>query len=88
MGLVKIFYRDDCPKCPLAKQLRDKLEERNVNVLTYNVGTADGLAEASFYSVMSLPTVVVEDAMENGIGEWRGDVPKVEEVLFAIQSAC
>ena len=87
MKLVKIFYKDDCPKCPLAKQLRDKLRERDVNVLTYNVGTADGLAEASFYSVMSLPTVVVEDAMENGVAEWRGDVPKVEEVLFAVQSA-
>ena len=81
MGMVKIFYKDDCPKCPLAKQLRDKLRERDVNVLTYNVGTADGLAEASFYSIMSLPTVLVEDTMENGIGEWRGDVPNMEEVL-------
>ena len=40
-----------------------------------------------FYSVMSLPTVLVEDAMENGLGEWRGDVPKVEEVLTAVRSA-
>lgn len=87
MGVVKIFYRDDCPKCPLAKQLRERLEEKKVNVLAYNVGTADGLAEASFYSVMSLPTVLVEDAMENGIGEWRGDVPKIEEVLSVIHSA-
>ena len=87
MGVVKIFYKDDCPKCPLAKQLRDNLKEKNVQVLDYNVGTADGLAEASFYSVMSLPTVVVEDAMENGLGEWRGDVPRMEEVLTAVQSA-
>jgi thiol-disulfide isomerase/thioredoxin len=87
MGVVKIFYKDDCPKCPLAKQLGSQLEERNVNVLTYNVGTADGLAEASFYSVMSLPTVLVEDALENGVGEWRGDVPRVEEVLTAVHSA-
>ncbi len=87
MGVVKIFYKDDCPKCPLAKQLRDKLRERDVNVLTYNVGTADGLAEASFYSIMSLPTVLVEDTMENGIGEWRGDVPKIEEVLTVIHTA-
>jgi thiol-disulfide isomerase/thioredoxin len=86
MGTVKIFYKDDCPKCPLAKQLRDKLKEKNVNVLDYNVGTADGLAEASFYSVMSLPTVVVEDALENGVGEWRGDVPRMEEVLTAVHS--
>ena len=76
MGAVKIFYKDDCPKCPLAKQLGDRLKEKNVNVLAYNVGTADGLAEASFYSVMSLPTVLVEDAMENGIGEWRGRCPQ------------
>ncbi len=86
MGVVKIFYQDDCPKCPLAKQLRDKLKEKNIRVLDYNVGTADGLAEASFYSVMSLPTVVVEDAMENGLGEWRGEVPRMEEVLTAVQS--
>ena len=87
MGVVKIFYKDDCPKCPLAKQLQSRLEEEHVKVLAHNVGTAEGLAEASFYSVMSLPTVVVEDAMENGVAEWRGDVPKVEEVLFAVQSA-
>jgi thiol-disulfide isomerase/thioredoxin len=87
MGVVKIFYKDDCPKCPMAKQLRDNLKDKNVQVLDYNVGTADGLAEASFYSVMSLPTVVVEDAMENGLGEWRGDVPGMEEVLTAVRSA-
>ena len=86
MGVVKIFYKDDCPKCPLAKELRDRLKEQKVNVLDYNVGTADGLAEASFYSVMSLPTVVVEDGMENGIGEWRGEVPRMEEVLNTVQS--
>jgi hypothetical protein len=87
MGVVKIFYKDDCPKCPLAKKLRDNLKKRNVDVFDYNVGTADGLAEASFYSVMSLPTVVVEDAKENGIGEWRGDVPLIEEVMTVVQSA-
>lgn len=86
MGVVKIFYKDDCPKCPLAKKLRDNLKEQKVNVIDYNVGTADGLAEASFYSVMSLPTVLVEDGMENGVEEWRGDVPRMEEVLNAVQS--
>jgi hypothetical protein len=87
MGVVKIFYKDDCPKCPMAKKLRDGLKQNNVEVLDYNVGTADGLAEASFYSIMSLPTVVVEDAMENGVGEWRGDVPRMEEVMTAVRSA-
>jgi thiol-disulfide isomerase/thioredoxin len=86
MGVVKVFYKDDCPKCPMAKHLMDCLKEENVRVLDYNVGTPDGLAEASFYSVMALPTILVEDSAENGVGEWRGDVPKMEEVLSVVRS--
>jgi hypothetical protein len=87
MGTVKIFYKDDCPKCPLAKELQNNLQKRNVGVESFNVDTVDGLAEATYYRVMALPTVVVEDEMENGLGEWRGDVPKIEEVLSAVQRA-
>jgi hypothetical protein len=85
MGIVKIFYKDDCPMCPVAKRLGDNLKEKNIDVLSYNTGTAEGLAEATFYRVMALPTVVVEDELENGLGEWRGNVPKIEEVLSAVQ---
>jgi hypothetical protein len=70
----------------MAKKLQANLAEKKVNVIGYDVETADGLAEASFYSVMSLPTVVVEDGMENGIGEWRGKVPQTEEVLHIVTS--
>ena len=87
MGTVKIFYKDDCVVCPLAKKLGENLREKNVKVVNYDVETADGLAEASFYSVMALPTIVVEDRMENGIGEWRGNVPKMEEVLELVTRA-
>ena len=87
MGIVKIFYKDDCLVCPLAKKLGDNLRKKNVDVVDYNVETADGLAEASFYSVMALPTIVVEDGMENGIGEWRGKVPQMEEVLEIVSRA-
>ncbi len=81
MGIVKIFYKDDCVVCPQAKKLGENLRQKNIDVVDYNVETADGLAEASFYSVMALPTIVVEDGKENGIGEWRGKVPMMEEVL-------
>jgi hypothetical protein len=84
MGVVKIFYKDDCPMCPMAKQLGENLKkEKNIGVVSYNTGTAEGLAEATFYRVMALPTIVAEDEMENGLGEWRGNVPKIEEVIRA-----
>jgi glutaredoxin len=87
MGIVKIFYKDDCPMCPMAKRLKDGLENSNVGVEYYNVETVDGLAEATFYRVMSLPSIFVEDEMENGLGEWRGTVPKLEEVLNVVHTA-
>lgn len=85
MGIVKIFYRDDCPMCPMAKKLKDNLLERNVGVHYYNVDTAEGLAEATFHRVMALPSIFVEDEEENEVGEWRGNVPMVDEVLRAVQ---
>lgn len=87
MGIVKIFYKDDCPMCPMAKKLKDNLREKNISVGDYNVGTVDGLAEATYYRVMALPTILVEDEAENSIGEWRGNVPHIDEVLSAVQSA-
>jgi hypothetical protein len=85
MGIVKIFYKDGCPMCPMAKSLKDDLITKNIGVHYYNVETAEGLAEATFYRVMALPTIFVEDEMENGVGEWRGNVPKTEEVLRAVR---
>jgi hypothetical protein len=87
MGIVKIFYKDDCPMCPVAKKLGENLEAEQVGVKRYNVETAEGLAEATFYRVMALPTILVEDEDENGLGEWRGSVPRFEEVLSAVRSA-
>ena len=85
MGIVKIFYKDDCPMCPMAKQLKDTLREKNVHVSDFNVGTTDGLAEATFYRVMALPTILIEDEAENSLQEWRGSVPHVDEVLHVVQ---
>jgi glutaredoxin len=87
MGIVKIFYKDDCPMCPMAKKLRDTLQEKNVEVGDFNVGTTDGLAEATFYRVMALPTILIEDEAENSLQEWRGSVPRIDEVLNVVHSA-
>lgn len=83
MNTVKIFYKDDCPMCPMAKRLKDSLIEKNINVSAYNVGTADGLAEATFYGVKALPTIIIEDEKENEIAGWRGMVPSIDEVINA-----
>jgi hypothetical protein len=84
MGTVKVFFKNDCPMCPGAKKLSAGLKAKNVAVVDYNVDTPDGLAEASFYGILSLPAVVIEDASENGVKEWRGTVPGLEEVIQVV----
>jgi hypothetical protein len=81
MGIVKVFFKTDCPMCPGAKKLSAGLKAKNVTVVDYNVDTPDGLAEASFYGILSLPAVIIEDASEKGIKEWRGTVPPLDEVF-------
>lgn len=84
MGIVKIFYKDSCPMCPMAKRLKESLIEKDVGVVDFNVETVEGLAEATFYHVKAVPTVLVEDEKENWLGEWRGNVPHIEEVLTLV----
>ncbi|MCX7856743.1 MAG: thioredoxin family protein [Deltaproteobacteria bacterium] len=86
MGKVKIFFKSDCPLCGSAIKLKDSLAKEKVQVEFYNIETAEGLAEATFYRVLSVPTVIVEDKMENEIIDWRGKVPSVSEVLNAVKS--
>ena len=80
MGSVKIFTRTQCPKCPAVKEIGSKLKKDGVPVFHYDIDTTDGLAEASFYSILSTPSLVIEDEEEREVASWRGNVPSLEEV--------
>ncbi|MFH2011596.1 MAG: thioredoxin family protein [Pseudomonadota bacterium] len=80
MGSVKIFWKSNCPKCPAAKDMGVMLKNEGVSVINYNLDTLDGLAEGAYYSVMSTPTMIIEDEEENYIAGFRGDVPTIQEI--------
>ena len=89
MGLIKIFTRAKCPKCPAVKKIGMELKMEGVSVLNYDLDTMDGLAEASFYSILSTPSIVIEDEEEKEVASWRGVVPTLQEVkqyLFSTPS--
>lgn len=74
---VKIFWQPECPKCPKAKELGEKLKEVGMKVEFFNIKEVDGLAESVFYDVLSTPSIVV---VENGEKKatWYGEVPEIE----------
>jgi len=80
MGLIKIFTKAYCPKCPAVKEMGTVLKKEGVSVLNYDLDTIDGLAEASFYSILSTPSIVIEDEEEREVISWRGVVPSLQEV--------
>jgi protein-disulfide isomerase len=86
MPTVKIFTKKQCPRCPQAKQLGSELEQDGRSVMYYDVETADGLAEATFFGVQATPTIIVEDDGENILAEFRGQVPSREEMLKLISA--
>lgn len=80
MELVKIFVKAKCPKCPAAKEIGMELEKEGVPVFHYDLDTLDGLAEASFYSILSTPAFIIEDEEERELASWRGMVPTLQEI--------
>jgi glutaredoxin len=80
MGTVKIFTKAKCPRCPAVKEIGRELKKKGVHVFHYDLDTADGLAEASFYSILSAPSLIIEDEEEREVISWRGTVPPLEEV--------
>jgi hypothetical protein len=80
MGHIKIFIKAKCPKCPAAKEMGMELKKEGLPVFHYDLDTIDGLAEASFYSVLSTPSFIIEDEEEREVASWRGMVPTLQEV--------
>lgn len=80
MGTIKIFTKAKCPKCPAAQRIGIELKKEGIPVYSYDLDTIDGLAEASFYSILATPSLIIEDEQEREIISWRGMVPSLQEV--------
>ena len=85
--ILKLFTKPDCPKCPAAKELVKQLRVAcyELKIEEYDISTVEGLAEASFYSVMSTPSIILCDGRGKEKRGWRGEVPPAKEVLKKIQ---
>jgi hypothetical protein len=76
---IKLFVKQDCPRCPEAKHACEGLE-----VEVYDLSDVDGLAEAAFHSVLATPTVLVVDSAGSEIAAWRGQAPQRSALRAAV----
>lgn len=75
-----LFVKDDCPRCPAAKRALEGFDD----VRVYNVDDLDGLAEASFHSILSTPSILVLDSGGKEVGGWRGEIPTASEIRHMV----
>ncbi len=77
---VKLFVKDDCPRCPAAKHALRDFDA----VQVFDVGEIDGLAEASFHGILATPSTLIVDSAGVEVEGWRGEVPdpaRIRELL-------
>lgn len=75
---LKIFVKDDCPKCPAAKEVA---MEFMASAQVFDIDEPDGLAEAAYHSVMCTPSMVIVDDSEKEVNAWRCMVPSKVELV-------
>lgn len=87
--ILKVFTKPNCPNCPAAKKLVKKLrvtarlpagQGYELQIEEYDVSMVDGLAEASFYSVMSTPSLILCDERGKEVWGWRGETPTLKKL--------
>ncbi len=82
MQHLKVFVKQDCQKCPAAKEVAMRFSETE----TYDVEQAEGLAEAAFYSVLCTPSIVVVDDEGSELFSWRCTVPTPREIAEVMEA--
>lgn len=76
MQHLKVFIKQDCQKCPAAKEVAGRFPQTEI----YDIEQVDGLAEAAFYSVLCTPSIVVVDEEGMELHAWRCTVPTTREI--------
>ena len=81
---LKIFIQPTCPACPPAKKLGKKLE-KDIVVEYFDITQPHGLSEATYYDIMTTPTLILVEDSGKKIKTWT-DVPDEDEVIKLLKS--
>jgi len=76
---LKLFIEPQCARCPAATGLVKQVEHK-VKVEIFDMSTAEGLAEALFYSAKAAPSIVIVDNEDKILKSWKTDVPTINEL--------
>ena len=79
--VVKIFLKGDCPNCPNAKELGEKLKGKGHSVNFLDVKDDQGISQAIHHDINQVPSIVISNDENETLKSWQGSTPHVVEVL-------
>jgi len=82
--VLKLFWKENCANCPQAKKFAKEIEGY-LKVEFHNADTPEGLAEATFYDILSTPSFVLVDDTGRELKSWHGKIPSKDEILELIK---
>jgi len=84
---IKLFTQENCPKCPLAKDIVEAFAGKSHAICeSFDITEVEGMVEANFHGVMATPTTLIVDDSDSEIFSWRGEAPdanKMAEIFIA-----
>lgn len=84
--LIKFFLKQECPNCSHAKNIIERLvRDNNQYVQKFDIETSGGLAEAAFYGVMSVPSLLFFDNNEILKFGYYSLIPTYDDVIQKIK---
>lgn len=77
--MLKFFHKKSCPRCPSAKKAVEKLVRAGHEVERYSQDDAIGLAESAFYSIKTVPALLL---LKNDVimQLWVDKMPTADEI--------
>lgn len=83
--MIKMFVIGTCGECQKARELYEQIKALGFDIQLHDTGTAGGLAEASFYGVTQVPTLLFKNDGGDVVG-WHGSIPdRAQELVDQIK---
>lgn len=72
--MIKMFVTTTCKECKKAVELYEQIKALGFDIQLHDTGTTEGLAEASFYGVLKVPSLLFKNKDGDIVG-WHGNIP-------------
>ena len=66
MVVIEIFTRKDCPFCPEAKEVCEKVAKKfkGITIKEVDIDSKEGKKKAEFLEITSVPTILINNDIE------------------------